>query len=90
MIKIILFSLLILVALMFSAQNQQLININYFVAQQAFPLTLVLACTFLIGFISAWLLSLIYVIRLQKQLHQANRATLKQNQDKNQDNSHGA
>ncbi|WP_163930863.1 LapA family protein [Paraferrimonas sp. SM1919] len=66
-ISILVLSLFIL-ALAFGSQNQQLIEINYFVATDEFNLSSLLALTFLGGFICSWVIAFLIVIRLKLKL----------------------
>ncbi|WP_067654871.1 LapA family protein [Ferrimonas marina] len=56
---------LFIVALAFGARNEQMVQINYFIAQGEFLLSWVLAATFLAGFVISWLLAL-WVVTKQK------------------------
>ncbi len=73
---------LFVLALAFGARNEQIVTINYFIAQGAFPLPWVLAVTFLFGFLISWLLSLLVVVKLKLALRRA-RAQSQRTQDPN-------
>ncbi|WP_095499007.1 LapA family protein [Paraferrimonas haliotis] len=70
--------LLFLIALAFGAQNEQLVSINYFVAQGEFRLPVVLSVTFIAGFASCWLISIVFVVKLKLALRKATRLLHKQ------------
>lgn len=60
--------ILFLVALCFGASNEQIVQINYFIAQGEFRLPLVLAWVFLSGFLISWIFAGFYIIKLKLSL----------------------
>ncbi len=60
-------------AMIFSANNTALVNINYFVAQGDFNISHVIGFAFLLGFIICWLIFLSFYITLKFQLRSANK-----------------
>ncbi|GAA5188010.1 LapA family protein [Ferrimonas gelatinilytica] len=77
---------LFVLALAFGARNEQMVTINYFIAQGTFPLPWVLAATFLLGFLISWVLSLLVVVKLKLALRRA-RAQYPRPQDQNSPNT---
>ncbi|GLP96615.1 LapA family protein [Paraferrimonas sedimenticola] len=66
-------ALLFLVALAFGSQNEQMVTINYFLAQDEFRLPVVLSVVFFSGFVSCWLIAMVFVLRLKLSLRSANK-----------------
>ena len=55
-------------AFTFGAQNQELVTINYFIAEGKFQLSVVLSVTFFAGFLLSWLFAFFYILKLKIQL----------------------
>ncbi len=76
-IKIIIATVLFLIALALGAENQQVVTFNYLIAQDTFHLSTLLGVVFAFSFGLAWLIfgslyfkSKLTIHRLRKKLHQ--------------------
>ncbi|MGL4474274.1 MAG: LapA family protein [Shewanella sp.] len=70
-------AVLFTLGLLFGASNDQMVTISYFVARGEFHLPVVLACVFLMGFLTSWLVAFYHLTkhklanrRLRKQVTQ--------------------
>lgn len=60
-------------AMIFSANNAAMVNINYFIAQGDFNISHVIGFAFLLGFVICWLIFLSFYVTLKFQLRSANK-----------------
>ncbi len=54
---------LFIITMAFGARNNQLVEVNYFIAQGEFALSWVIGAVFLSGFVISWLLAFAIIIR---------------------------
>ncbi len=66
-------ALIFILALIFGAQNEQVVSISYFVAKGDYKLPLVLAIVFLFGFVISWLFAGYQILKLRVALRRANK-----------------
>lgn len=66
-------ALLFVLALLLGSRNEQLVTINYFVAQGEFRLPVVLASVFFAGFVLCWCFAMYHVGKLKYSLSRAQR-----------------
>ncbi|MCH4294475.1 LapA family protein [Shewanella sp. 3B26] len=66
-------ALLFVLALLLGSRNEQLVTINYFVAQGDFRLPVVLASVFFAGFLLCWCFAIYHIGKLKYALSRANR-----------------
>nr|WP_283165682.1 LapA family protein [Shewanella litorisediminis] len=66
-------ALLFVLALLLGSRNEQLVTINYFVAQGEFRLPVVLASVFFAGFLLCWCFAVYHIGKLKYALSRANR-----------------
>ena len=66
-------ALVFILALIFGAQNEQLVTISYFIAKGEYKLPTVLAVVFLLGFIISWLFAAYQIVKLRVALRRANK-----------------
>jgi len=64
-------------AMIFSANNTAMVNLNYFIAQGDFNVSHVIGFAFLLGFIICWLIFLSFYVSLKFQLRSANKKLAK-------------
>nr|WP_275974991.1 LapA family protein [Shewanella gaetbuli] len=64
-------------ALLFGAKNEQLVTLNYFIAQGEYRLPVVLAVVFLAGFMISWLFASYYIMKTKLALRKANKQLAK-------------
>jgi len=57
-------------AMIFSANNTAMVNINYFIAQSSFNVSHVIGCAFFLGFVLSWLVFLSIHFKLKLKLRQ--------------------
>jgi len=74
-ITLIIAILLFVIAALLGLKNQQLVNVNYLLAQSEMRLSTLLAIIFLIGFITSGTLAVLFYLRLKIK----NRQLLKMN-----------
>ena len=77
--------LLFLLAILFGAQNEQLVTVSYFVAEGEYRLPVVLAIVFLSGFVLSWLFASFYLFKMKMSLIKAQKSLVKLNAKLNQD-----
>mgnify|MGYP001481884323 CR=1 FL=1 len=63
----------------FGAKNQDVITVDYLVAQVQLETSTVMSLTFFMGFALAWLFAFFYVVRLKLKLAQMQSALKKMN-----------
>ena len=76
-ITVVLFAITLVIGL----KNQQLVNINYLVAQSEVSLSTLLAILFMVGFICSTFFSSLFYLRLKmrnRQLHKLNKKQCKE------------
>ncbi|WP_028115478.1 LapA family protein [Ferrimonas senticii] len=56
-------AVLFIITMAFGARNDQLVEVNYFIAQSEFALSWIVGAVFLSGFIISWLLALLVIIK---------------------------
>jgi len=61
-------------AMIFSANNTAMVNINYFVAQSSFNVSHVIGSAFFLGFVLSWLVFLSIHFKLKLRLRQAKKS----------------
>lgn len=66
-------ALLFVLALLLGSRNEQLVTINYFVAQGDFRLPVVLAIVFFAGFLLCWCFAIYHIGKLKYALSRTNR-----------------
>ena len=66
-------ALIFILALIFGAQNEQIVTISYFIAKGEYKLPLVLAIVFLAGFIISWLFAGYQILKLRVALRRTNK-----------------
>ena len=66
-------ALIFFLALIFGAQNEQMVTISYFIAKGEFKLPLVLAIVFLFGFVLSWFFAGYQILKLRVSLRRANK-----------------
>ncbi|NLS11481.1 DUF1049 domain-containing protein [Vibrio sp. SM6] len=76
-IKVIAVIALFLIALALGAQNQEVVNFNYLIAQSDFNLSTLLGLVFVIGFACAWLLFAGIHLKLKMQIRRLNKQLVK-------------
>ncbi len=80
-IGFILFLLTFLVALAVGAQNQEVVNFNYLVAQGEFSLSLLLGIVFGAGFIIGWLICGLLYLKVSMSARLLKKQVIKQRQE---------
>lgn len=65
--------ILFFMAFLFGSRNEQLVTINYFLAQGEYRLPFVLAIVFFAGFAISLVLFMFYIFRLKLQLRQCKK-----------------
>lgn len=68
-------------AMVFSANNTAMVNINYFVAQGNFNVSHVIGVAFILGFVICWLIFLSFYVTLKFKLRLATKKLDKLNQN---------
>jgi len=82
-LTLVLIILLFVVAIVIGLKNQQLVNINYLVAQSEIRLSTLLAINFLFGFIVSGLFGTFFYLRLTVKNRRANKLNKKQRKELN-------
>ncbi|MGB0895461.1 MAG: LapA family protein [Parashewanella sp.] len=78
-------ALIFFLALIFGAQNEQLVTVSYFIAKGEYRLPIVLAVVFLAGFILSWLFASYHILKLKFALRQAEKKLNHDNKSPSQD-----
>lgn len=76
--------LLFVIAVALGLKNQQLININYLIAQNEIRLATLLAIIFMLGFVVAALFAVLFYLKLKLKNRQLRKLNKKQRKELNQ------
>jgi lipopolysaccharide assembly protein A len=80
-ITLIIAILLFVIAALLGLKNQQLVNINYLLAQSEMRLSTLLAIIFLIGFVASGTLAMLFYLKLKIKNRQLLKMTKKQTKE---------
>ncbi|HEY5715438.1 MAG TPA: lipopolysaccharide assembly protein LapA domain-containing protein [Psychromonas sp.] len=76
--------LLFLIAIVVGLKNQQVVNINYIVAQSEIRLATLLAIIFVIGFIASGIIAMMFFLKLKIKNRQLLKMTKRQSKELNE------
>jgi putative membrane protein len=76
--------LLFAIAVALGLKNQQLINVNYLIAENEIRLATLLAIIFFLGFIVATVFAMLFYLKLKMKNRQLSRLNKKQHKELNQ------
>jgi len=76
--------LLFLIAIVVGLKNQQVVNINYIVAQSEIRLATLLAIIFVIGFVASGIIAMMFFLKLKIKNRQLLKMTKRQSKELNE------
>ena len=76
--------LLFAIAVALGLKNQQLINVNYLIAQNEIRLATLLAIIFMVGFVVATIFAVLFYLKLKMKNRQLRKLNKKQRKELNQ------
>lgn len=76
--------LLFLVAIVVGLKNQQVVNLNYIVAQSEIRLATLLAIIFVIGFVTSGIIAMLFFLKLKIKNRQLLKMTKRQSKELNE------
>lgn len=82
-LTLVLLVLLFIIAIVLGLKNQQVVNINYLVAQSDIRLSTLLAINFMFGFIVSACFGTLFYLRLTMKNHQLQKLNKKQRKELN-------
>ena len=80
-ITLIITILLFLVAIVIGLKNQQVVNLNYIVAQSEIRLATLLAIIFVIGFVASAVIAMLFYVKLKIKNRQLLKMTKRQDKE---------